>query len=485
MAYRNGQDRDQLMLFPSSLDELVASDHPVRAYDAFVDSLDLEALGIEVNERQVGNSSYHPSLMLKLLVYGYSYGVMSSRKLERAVHDNISFIWLMRDLKPDHKTIAEFRRRNREALGEVLKRCAVICLRLGLVEGNILFVDSTKIKANAGSKYNHTHKSYGKQLAGLDRRIAGLLSEIEGIDEKEAELGSLVKMNADLSDKRRLKAEMSRALAEFEGRGVRSKNGKERKVNRIDPESGYMAGRFGAHAGYSVQSVVDDQHGLIVQVETVHDGNDSGQLSRQVAEAESTLGRESRSVCGDSGYSNVDEFEKVETETRMVIVPSAQQVSGKEPPAFDRVRFRYDDEKDCYFCPMGHGLKFRGFQDRGRRRRYRIEKPSLCRACRHYGQCTKAKQGRSIIRHRSEALKEHVEQRFERPEVMAIYKRRKSRVELPFGYMKKVLGFVQFNLRGRSGAKAEASLLSTCFNLTRMMTLCGGVNGFMARLATI
>lgn len=485
MAYRYGQDRDQLILFPSSLDELVAADHPVRAYDAFVDSLELEGLGIEINERKVGNSQYDPGLMLKLLVYGYSYGVMSSRKLEREIHDNISFIWLMRNLKPDHKTISEFRRRNQEALSEVLKRCAVICLKLGLVEGNILFVDSTKIKANAGANHNHTRKSYRKQLAGLDRRIAGLLSEIERIDEQEAELGSLVKMNQELADKDRLKAEMSRALAEFEERGARNKNGKERKVNRIDPESGYMKGRFGTHAGYSVQSVVDDQHGLIVQVEAVNDGNDTGQLSLQVAEAESTLGRESQSVCADSGYSNVDELEKVETDTRMVIVPSKQQVSGKEPSAFDRVRFRYDGERDCYFCPAGHRLIFRGFQDQGRRRRYRIEKPSLCRVCAHYGRCTKAKQGRSIIRHRSEALKEQVEKRFERPEVMDIYKRRKSRVELPFGYMKKVLGFGQFNLRGRSGAQAEASLLATCFNVARMMTIFGGVKGLMAKLAAI
>lgn len=485
MAIRYGQDRDQLVLFPSSLDELVGTDHPVRAYDAFVDRLDLSDLGIEVNERQVGNSRYDPHLMLKLLVYGYSYGVMSSRKLERAVHDNIAFIWLMRNLKPDHKTIAEFRRRNRDALAEVLKRSAVICLKLGLVEGNILFVDSTKIKANAGARYNHTQKSYLNQLAELEGRIEELLWEIDGIDDQESSLGSLVKMKEELSDKKRLQSEIDRALSEFEVRGALSKNGGERKVNRIDPASGYMKGRFGTHAGYSVQSVVDDEHGLIVHVDAVSDGNDSGQLSSQVREAESTLCRKSRSVCSDSGYSNADEFEKLETESRMVIVPSRQQVSVKALPPFDRSRFRYDQGGDCYFCPAGHRLVFRGLQARGRHRRYRIEKPSLCRSCEHYGECTTAKQGRSLIRHRSEALKEQVEKRFEQPAVLEIYKRRKSRVELPFGYMKKVLGFHQFNLRGRRGALAEASLLSTCFNMIRMVKLLGGVRGFVAKLATV
>ena len=282
-----------------------------------------------------------------------------------------------------------------------------------------------------------------------------------------------------------MQAKVNRALSEFEERGARNKNGQDRQINHIDPESGYMKGRFGMHAGYSVQTVVDDKHGLIVQTEAGIDGNDRGQLFRQVEEAESTLGRECESACADSGYSNVDEYEKVETETRMAIVPTLQQVSDKERSPFDRSRFTYDEERDCYLCPMGHRLLFRGFQDRGRRRKYRIENPGVCRACSHYGPCTKAKQGRSIIRHRSEKLKERVEKRFERPEVLEIYKRRKSRVELPFGFMKKGLGFTQFNLRGRRGAQAEASLLSLCFNLTRMMTILGGVRGFIANLTAI
>jgi transposase len=96
----------------SSIEEYVGKEDPVRAYDAFVESVDLADLGIEIDEHQVGNSEYDPRAMLKLLVYGYSYGIKESRKLERATHHNLSFIWLMGGLKPDHKTIAEFRRQH-------------------------------------------------------------------------------------------------------------------------------------------------------------------------------------------------------------------------------------------------------------------------------------------------------------------------------------------------------------------------------------
>ena len=123
MAYRFG-DRYQLGLFPQSIEDYVAPNDPVRAYNAFVEALDFNALEIEIDPHQVGNSEYDPKAMLKLFVYGYSYGTKTSRKLERETHHNLSFIWLMGGLKPDHKTIAEFRRKNKGALKNVLRQCA-------------------------------------------------------------------------------------------------------------------------------------------------------------------------------------------------------------------------------------------------------------------------------------------------------------------------------------------------------------------------
>ena len=132
MAYRYG-DRKQIEMFPPCLDDYVPKDAPVRAYDALITVMDLAAMGFRYDPSQVGNSSYDPRAMLKLLVYGYSYGVCSSRKLERECHYNLSFLWLMGGLKPDHKTIAEFRRRNQSALQKVIQQCARSCIELGLV----------------------------------------------------------------------------------------------------------------------------------------------------------------------------------------------------------------------------------------------------------------------------------------------------------------------------------------------------------------
>jgi transposase len=486
MAYRYGDDRNQMILFPQSIDQYVSPEHPVRAYDAFVDSLDLTQLGIDFDDRKVGNSQYDPRLMLKLLLYGYSYGVKSSRKLERELHNNLSFIWLMKNLKPDHKTIAEFRRKNKQALKNALKLCARLCLKLGLIQGNILFVDSTKVRANAGRAHQHGKKWYRKQLKKVDQRIEQLLAECERVDQREAGRSSMVKMPEELKNQQQLKASIESALAELAGQSERTKDGKDRKVNRVDPQSRQMKSRQGTHPSYAVQSVVDDQNGLIVQIDAVNDANDTSQLADQIKAAEENLNHDCQIACADAGYSNIDQIEKIESEQRSVLVPSQRQTSDKSPGPFDKSRFVYDPKQDCYLCPQGYRLIFRRFQDKAHKKRdYRIEQPALCRACGHFGVCTKSKSGRTITRHVSEALKQKVEQRYEHSHMRQIYDRRKARVEHPFGYIKKVLNFTQFSLRGRAGAQTEASILATCFNLTRMIALMGGVHQMVTTLATV
>lgn len=166
MAYRHG-DRRQNMLLPASIEQYIPQDAPVRAYDAFVDSLDFEQLGIKIEPDKTGCPQYAPQAMLKLLVYGYSYGVRSSRKLERESHYNLSFIWLIGGVKPDHKTIAEFRRMNKVALSNVLRQCARVCIELGLIEGNTLFVDGSKVRASAC--IDNTHGTGTDASDGLRR----------------------------------------------------------------------------------------------------------------------------------------------------------------------------------------------------------------------------------------------------------------------------------------------------------------------------
>lgn len=466
MAYKYG-DRHSRILFPASLEEYVSESDPVRVYDVFVDSLDIEELGITIYmESQVGAPNYDPIAMLKLLVYGYSYGIRSSRRLERACYHNVSFIWLIGGLKPDHKTISEFRRNNRKALKQVLKQCARLCMKLGLIDGNVLFVDGSKMRANASMDNSWSKEKCERYLEKLEEKIEELLSACEQIDKSEEGEVSLVKLKEELVGKEKLQEEVKAILAELEEKKVKS-------VNVVDRESVNSKGRQGTHASYNAQIVVDGKNGLIVNSDVISQSNDTNQFSSQIKEAESVLEKEAETACADSGFWQLDDLEKISSRGTQVVVPSKKQASNKDLGSFDKENFNYDEEADEYVCPEGNRLRFNRIVKKDRSREYIIKSSKICLKCKHYGVCTKSKQGRRINRLFTEELKNNLARIYDSEEGKRIFRLRKSRVELPFGYIKRDLEAGYFLLRGREGVNGEMGLLGTSFNLKRMMKLIG------------
>ena len=474
MAYRHG-DRGQMELFPPCIEDYVAADAPVRAYDVMVEALDLNKLGIVWDSHKVGNSSYDPKSMLKLLVYGYSYGVRSSRKLERETNYNLSFMWLTGGLKPDHKTISEFRRKNKSALKNVLKQCAQLCIRLDLVEGNTLFVDGSKIRASASINNSWTKERCEKSLKKIEKQIEAILTECENVDQAEEGKSSLVKMKEGLKDHEALKAKVKNIMAELKVEGKSSTNTTDSDCTRIH-------GRQGSHAGFNAQNVVDEKHGLIVHSDVVNDNNDLEQFADQIDQANKTLDKKCKQACGDAGYANCDELEKIDAQGIKVIVPSQKQVRDKKPKPFDKCNFQYDKEKDCYICPEGQCLKYRSVETSRKRKVYGIG-GSVCKACCHFGVCTTDRiNGRKITRMLNEEIREKFELQYKESASQETYRLRKEKVELPFGHIKHNLKVSGFLLRGLGGVRAEMSLFSTCFNMARMISIIG-VQGLLAKLA--
>jgi len=474
MAYRYG-NRSQMTFLPESIEEYVAKDDPVRAYDAFVEALDLNELGIEIEPNKVGNSQYDPTAMLKLFVYGYSYGVKSSRKLERQTYHNISFIWLMGGLKPDHKTIAEFRRKNKEAIQEILKQCARMCIKLDLIAGNVLFVDGTKIRANASASRTHEKAWYEKQLKEIDQRIEQLMQQCEAVDQQEEHLNSFVAMKEQLAKTTTLKSTMHEVLSEF-------KETERKKINQTDPDCANMRSIQGKHASYNAQSVVDEKNGLIVHAEAVNDASDLHQFARQIEQAHEVLEKPCDTACANAGYADTDELAKIDAQNIEVIVPSQRQALHCGAKPFSKQEFTYDKEHDCYYCPEGHRLNFSSIYKKTGNKYYMITDKRLFFSYQHWGICTTGKSGRRLVRLHNEAVKEKLEAQYEKPESQEIYAKRKTRVEHPFGHIKRNLKTDAFLLRGHGGVQAETSLLATCFNVARMISIIG-VCGLIEKLS--
>jgi len=475
MAYKYG-NREQITFLPDSLEKYVSIEDPVRAYDAFIDALDADSLGLKIDTTSVGNSSYDPVTMLKILTYGYSYGWRSSRKTERALYHNLSFIWLAGGLKPDHKTIANFRKNNKQILKKVLKQCVRMCIKLDLIEGNVLFADGSKIRANAGNSQTKSKETLEKHLSHIEIRINKLLEDCQQIDGQEQ--GSLVKMNKELNSQEKLKAKITAFVNGMQEKGT---------VNITDADCKIMKGRQGSHASYNSQLVVDDPNGLIVSAEAVQGATDKDQLCDQIVRAEKNTGKQCQTACADAGYSSVDALKPLVDSKRTIIVPNNKQAQ-KTPPIqtpFDKDKFRYDEQTDTYVCPEGKGL-YNSYQAKGSNKvTYRMKDYHDCLTCNYYGTCTKAKKGRTLYRLVNEKTQEELIGTYEKESSQEIYKRRKMKAELPFGHLKHNLGVSSFLLRGTEGVNAELSLLASCFNITRLITLLGGVQPMVQRLKTL
>ena len=464
MAYRHG-DRRQNMLLPASIEQYVPQEAPVRAYDAFVDSLDFEQLGIKIEPDKAGCPQYDPKAMLKLLVYGYSYGVRSSRKLERESHYNLSFIWLTGGMKPDHKTIAEFRRRNKAALANVLRQCARVCIELGLIEGNTLFVDGSKVRANACIDNTWDRDRCIRRLEKIDARVTEILSECEQADQSESGDCSLVKMQKELADTKDLRGRVQGILNQLNVEDKKS-------INTTDPDCAMIHGRQGSHAGYNAQTVVDEKHGLIVSSDVVNENNDLHQFAEQINQAEKTLEKKPETGCADAGYSSIKELAKIDNQGIKVIVPSSRQASGKQAGPFDRCNFKYDKDRDIYICPEGKILRYYRTDVKRAQKKYRAE-AGVCKRCRNFGLCTISRRSRRVIRKADEELAEKLAAQYEQPQSQKIYELRKQKAELPFGHIKHNLKAGGFLLRGLAGVKAEMSVLASCFNIARMINIVG------------
>jgi transposase len=469
MAF-NMNNRHQPIMFPAVIEDYVSANAPVRVYDAFVEALDLGKLGIRLEPNPKGSpDEYYPKDLLKLLLYGYSYGgTRSSRKLERACHDNVSFIWLMGGLKPDYRTIARFRSNNKKAIKQILKQCVRMCIKLDLIEGNMLFIDGSKFRADASINNNWTKERCEKHIKQIEEKIDKLVDSIEKEDTQEEKEQSLVRLKEEVRDKAVFINKIKDVLKELEESGKKS-------INSTDKDCVNGKSRQGTHAIHNVQVTSDGKHGLIVNAEAVGQSNDYNQLSPQVQQATEVLGQKPKHVVADAGFSCVEDAKKVDPEIN-IIVPSRKQAQGEKGVCpvgeFDRTRFIYDENKDEYICPVNQRLTYRGDNKEAGQRIYKTQ-GHICRGCAYFGKCTKNRTGRKIVRMIDEKFKEALEANYKKPENQKIYALRKEMIEHPFGHLKRNLGAGQFLLRGKEKVDAEVSMLATCFNMARLMTIIG------------
>lgn len=458
MRHLKGESRQQSTLFPESLDDYVSADNPVRVIDAYMDSLDMQALGFtQAATKHTGRKPYDPADLLKLYTYGYLNQVRSTRRLEKECHRNVEVLWLMKRLAPDFKTLANFRQQNSKAIREACRGFIQFCREASLLDSRMIAIDGSKFRAAASMSKTYNRKQLDALQKRLNRKIDDYLHLMAKSEQSDANEKSSIHEALSQLQKRKVKLDgLSSSLDEGAS-----------QCCETEPEAKRMrSGREGIVVGYNVQSAVDVETGLIVHHEVTTEGSDNRQLEPIATAAKSELGVDTLQVLADAGYSNGEQLERCEEQGIEPAVPVNRAVNNKGN-YFQKSEFTYDSEQDQFTCPAGQLLTYQTYN---RKKKHRLYARTGCNACPLQGRCTSADK-RWVTRHFNEDALDRSQQKVdENPGLMRL---RSAVVERPFAQLKHNMGMRRFGCWGQSGAESEMGLAVMAYNLNRMINALG------------
>lgn len=469
MAYIKGEDRYQITMFPESIDEYIAEDNPVRLIEAYVEGLDLKSFGfIGTDPSAVGHPSYDPKDKLKLYLYGYLNRIRSSRRLEDEAARNIEVIWLLKKLKPDFKTIADFRKDNKKALKAVFRDFNRLCDEWGLFGKELVAIDGSKFKACNSKKNNYSIKKLDRHLKYIDEKIDKYMREL---DEKDI---------AESSDRKPSLKEINERIEELKNRKLKYEDYKkelkekgENEISTTDPDARLMSNNSNnVDVSYNVQTTVDERHKLIADFKVTQNPNDLGELDNMALRAKKLFGGKEFEVVADKGYYKAEDLKKCVDKGIIPYVAKQTYSNGTGDIDFYADKFKYDKERDIYICPAGKELYNRKTRkSKGKVTGFDYNNYEACKDCKYKTRCTTSKKGRSITRHVDQDFLDTIniqtEQNIER------YRLRQAVVEHPFGTIKRGWGAYYFLTKRKVSVTAETALAFLSYNFKRVMNILG------------
>jgi len=473
MTYIQPVNRQQFTLM-NKLDDLISPDNPVRLLDAIIEKIIFENQGQfnisgKMERKEKGRPAYHPKEMLKLYLYGYMNKIQSSRKLEDACHKNIEVKWLLGELKPDFKTIADYRKDHKEEIAFVTKKFRQFLKDQKYITGEILGVDGSKIKANASREMLSMEK-IEKQLSRLDKNIEEYLSRIAENDVLEEMYDEL----EDHSEKQDINKHLLQKIIglqeeveHLQALKEQLENGNRKYISAADSDANLMKSRDGKMAAYNVQIVVDAENKMIAAADVFTEANDTGLLQPMYSLVQQELEVVAEKILADAGYENQQAIEQIEEQTKSACyVPFKKNKDDK-----NKIKFHYNQEKDEYSCSEDGRLVLKAKNIKKKRLVFDVYQGIDCAGCRRRSACTKAKNGRILYRNHNSEWRERYLKKLTSRYGKDMVKLRRSLVEHVFGTLKNWMGKVPLLLRGKDKVKTEINLYVTAYNLKRLFSM--------------
>lgn len=459
--------QDQNFLLPPSLDEFVPEDHEVRIISEVVDTLDLSSLFGRYEGG--GAPAYHPAMMLKVIVYAYSVGIYSSRRIAQELKTDTAFMFLSGLQAPDFRTICLFRSQHAAILPELFVEAVRLCASLGMVGlGHIAF-DGTKLKANASLRQIRDRDGLEKEVEHIKEQVKQMIeasTRIDEIEEQEFPDGD----GSEIAKELRKKEYRLKKLQE--AREVLHREKLER-VNVTDPESRLMQdNRRVIQPSYNGQIAVDEKDQVIVAADISQSTTDHHEFRRMVEQVEQNLGALPEEASADAGYASYENLEYAQHKRLDAYIPDnffeALEKKEKAEKRYHKSNFRYDQTRDVYICPEGKNL--RRYQEMKRQGKppLIIYRGESCRGCAVKKECTRGP-ARRITRDGRESLLEAMREKLRSEEGREIYKKRLYTVEPVLGDMKWNRRRLMMSLRGVEKVRGEFLLMCLVNNVKKIV----------------
>lgn len=344
-TFRTGESRSQLKFLPPSIDDYVGADDFVRYIDTLIEELDLSR--VEKCYSSIGRPAYSPRLLVKVILYGKMRGIRSGRELSVACKENLRFIFLARNEKPDFRTINDFRKLQSENLAGLLRQTIEIGLNAGLIDLKAVCIDGTKLAASAGRNSFKTPNNLREELDKLEKDLAESFREdIENEKDEDGRHGDddgEKRLPTELANKEKLKEKLQRAIKEH---AECERKDKPSAISTTDPECRMMRGK-GTNPSYNAQAAIDAKSRMAVGGYVTNACCDGGELISAIENIKANTGRNPDLVSADRGYTTLDHL--VELETRGIDGFISQRKRRRQD-------FQYDSGKDIYLCPEGKEL---------------------------------------------------------------------------------------------------------------------------------
>lgn len=463
----------EALLFPARIGDYLPKDHLACIVDEVVDELNLSCFYNKVSP--VGNKSYHPRMMLKVLFYAYTQKTVSSRKISGKLDTDVAFIFLSGMQRPDFRTISDFRKNNLKEISELFVQIVRLAKELGMVELGHISLDSTVIKANASKDRFCTKDKLDKEKKIIKQKIDEFLQNAQDTDDDEDQRFGPDKRGDEIPEELRNHKER---LEKIKAAKKALEQKPQKEVNLTDEDATLQKSQHKFVSGYRPQISVDEKEQVIVACDVTDSATDAGQLEPQVEQTLKNTQRDNDKttiITADSAYSSMGNLNKLERQPNIdAYIPDAKYQAKErnkrtdEDSPFHKNNFRHQSNKDTYLCPNNQELHFigRGTNDKGNR--FSAYRCNSSQRCKYFGVCTKSPKGRTIKICDDIHLIHNMRKKLDTQEGKLIYKKRQAIVEPVFGNIKHNLGFREFLLRGLNKVKTEFRLIATAHNLLKI-----------------